>query len=184
MNIPEDTNTRAMQLWHIISQHVDFRKRYVADLGCGHGEMLWRCLIAGAEHVCGFDKEMKPNAVQQAAIYSQIMMVDTDLSEAINHGMPYWLRENTWGVALCLSVLPYLDNHTLALKWMARHFPVTVLEVQYEPEPYNIGIANDEQMFTLLRQSGFKNVHQIGRTYIRSRNAHRTVWKCLRKHHE
>ena len=59
MQIPTDTNTRAESMWRIISQRVDFRQKSVVDLGCGHGEMLWRCYLAGAEEVRGIEREWK-----------------------------------------------------------------------------------------------------------------------------
>lgn len=169
-----------MHMWRAISQHVDFRKKHVVDLGCGHGEMLWRAWMAGAEYVCGIDKEMKPNALQLARTYPNIKFIERDLSgDTDGTGrVPYWMRDTTWDIAMCFSVLPYLDNYRRALKWLARSFPVVVLEVQYEPEPNNIGIANDSQMFTLLRESGFNIISQIGRTHVGIREAYRTIWKA------
>lgn len=174
----KDTNTRARQMWEVISQNVDFRKKYVIDLGCGHGEMLWRCVLAGAEYVVGCDKEQKPNARELAMIYPEIKLIETDLNVAVNHGTPYWLRERAWDIALCFSVLPYLDDPHRALKWMAKNFPEVLLEIQYEPEPYNICTRNDEQTFSVLRRAGFEVVYQIGQSYVESRDVYRTIWKC------
>jgi hypothetical protein len=181
MSLPEDINTRAMNMWRAISQNVNFRKKNVADLGCGHGEMLWRSLLAGADFVCGFDIQPKPNALMLAEIYSQIRVVQTDLNVSIGHGTPYWLKERKWDIAMCFSVLPYLDNPIGALEWIAKNFPVALIEVQYVPEPNNIGVFSDNGMFSTLRDTGFEVISKIGSTHVGIRDMDRTIWKCERK---
>jgi predicted RNA methylase len=178
MSFPEDIDTRAMYMWQAISQHVDFRKRYVAVFGCGHGEMLWRTVIAGAEYVCGFDKSFEKQAEQIACIYNKAKIVETDLNVAVAHGNPYWLIEKRWDIALCLSSLDLLETPRKAIRWIADNFPIAVIEARYEPEPHNIGISSDAQMFSLLRASGFRVVYQIGQTHVKSQDAYRTIWKC------
>ena len=89
----QDVDIRAPEIWHIVSQNVDFRKKTVADLGCGHGEMLWRALLAGADLVYGFDTEIRDYAKDLAIIYPAIKVIEIDLNATVEHGSPYWLKE-------------------------------------------------------------------------------------------
>lgn len=168
MSFPQDVDTRTSQMWSAISQNVDFRKKSVVDLGCRHGEMLWRSLIAGADTVCGLDFELKDYAKNLAVIYDGISVIEANLEEDIAHGTPYWLTERKWDIALCLSILSRFSHPGKALKWAAKNFPVAVI---------GSGFLSSQRMFSLLRSSGFKIVYQIGK--IEGGSPY-TIWKCQR----
>lgn len=177
MNIPPDVNTRAEEMWRIISQKVDFRKKSVIDLGCGHGEMLWRAYVAGAKMVYGIECESsKIECYMENEWISNpdVFVTLEDINELVRIG------QNIYGydIAMCFSVLPYLNNIQETLRWMSIQFELCLLEIQYAPEPYNIGPGNDEQMFSLLRDAGFDIVMNLGSTYVKIRDVHRTIWAC------
>ena len=188
MNIPEDTNTRAEAMWRIISQRIDFRGKRVIDLGCGHGEMLWRAKLAGAIRVVGVDKEI------DKVDYGNWPFLPTLDAEPVDEEPSIWLYtgdldmivntpafSRTYDIALCFSTLPYLDDILATLKWMSENFPLCIIEAQYEPEPYNIGVPSDDKMYTLLRENGFKCATWLGETYIEDRDTHRSIWACSKK---
>lgn len=175
MNIPQDVNTRAEDMWRIISQKVDFRKKSVIDLGCGHGEMLWRAYVAGAEKVYGIDK--RSASWDDLHDAKRIFISSADINDMISGD---WFIEphKNCNIAFCFSVIPYLDKPLDALHWMADNFELCLLEIQYDPEPYNIGPKDDAEMFSLLRNNGFDIVMNIGRTRVEIRDTYRTIWAC------
>lgn len=175
MKIPEDTNTRAEAMWRIISQRIDFRGKRVIDLGCGYGEMLWRVWIAGAEKVLGVDEENKLGKLFHADCLSFLCEdINTDKDAVL-------LIASDYDIALCFSVLPYLDDIPATLKWMSDNFPLCIIEAQYEPEPYNIGVPSDDQMYVLLRENGFKCATWLGQTHVEDRDTHRSIWACSKQ---
>lgn len=174
MGIPQDVNTRAEDMWRIISQKVDFRKKSVIDLGCGHGEMLWRAYVAGAKEVYGVDKDISKSYGRGGINADNIWYTETDINVLINDSV----FQPKYDIAFCFSVIPYLDKPLDALHWMADNFELCLLEIQYDPEPYNIGPKDDAEMFSLLRNNGFDIVMNIGRTRVEIRDTYRTIWAC------
>ena len=172
MNIPEDINTRAEAMWRIISQKIDFRGKRVIDLGCGGGEMLWRAYVAGAKKVLGVDKENKLDKLFHADFLSFLCEdINTDKDAVL-------LIASDYDIALCFSVLPYLGDIPATFKWMSDNFPLCLIEAQYEPEPYNVGVSEDSEMYSLLRNNGFKCATWLGQTYVEDRDTHRSIWAC------
>ncbi len=170
MIIPPDQNERAELMWRAISREVDFRRKKVVDLGCGTGDFLWRAWLAGARDVLGIDREMKTN-IQDENDNIKVMLWD------INNypGKSLFDRD----IAMCFSVLPYLDNPAATVKWMSDMFPLCIIEAQYEPEPYCLKrIGGDTGMTQFLLDNGFHKVRPIGKTYIDIRDTWRTIWVC------
>lgn len=198
MQTPPDQNTRAEAMWRIISQHVDFRGKRVMDLGCGTGDFLWR-VAHTASKVVGVDKDSAKIATlaardghflmgnQRAAIASGNLGVLTwdlnNYSELIK-GKTKHDYSSPFNVALCFSVLPYLDNIPAVLEWMAYNFELCLIEAQYAPEPYNVGVLSDRGMAQLLLNSGFVDVEPLGYTVVKDRfdddgnPTKRTIWMC------
>ncbi|MCA9066329.1 MAG: DUF1698 domain-containing protein, partial [Planctomycetaceae bacterium] len=50
-----DTEWRSDLKWHRLAEALDFRDRFVLDVGCGNGYYGWKMLQAGAETVMGLD---------------------------------------------------------------------------------------------------------------------------------
>lgn len=185
MKIPDDVNTRAEAMWDIVKRSVDFRGKSVIDLGCGHGEMLWRAYIAGAINVTGTDKNWE-NMPEHLSIFypEEFHIVKGDLNKITNGSYPWYDVDD---IAICFSVLPYLDNPFGFASWMAKTFQECLIEVQYYPEPYNIGdnIRSDEDMQYWLEEAGFSNTIPLGKTEVRIRFPHyRTIWYCTREEKE
>lgn len=185
--IPADKNTRAEAMWRIISQEVDFRKKRVIDFGCGTGDFLWRAYVAGAEHVIGIDNktEVETIFVDDGEDYTEgIIRMRTginlffswDIDEEINKAPNDYI--NSFDIALCFSVLPYLSDIPATLKWMSANFSLSIIEAQYNPEPYNVGVLSDTGMAQLLLNNGFDTIEPIGKTYVEIRDVYRTIWKC------
>lgn len=177
MNIPKDYNTRAEAMWRIIGQRVDFRQKNVIDLGCGHGEMLWRSYVAGAKTVCGIDKNFPDWLLGGIPRGFNFLQIDLDVSSRID-AEGFRLEAD---IGICFSVLPYLDDFKYFIQWMAETFPICLIEAQYEPEPYNIGVSNDEEMYNLLRENGFEIAIPLGKTYVQIRDTYRTIFYCTRE---
>lgn len=174
MKIPEDKNTRAEEMWRPISQNVDFRNKNVVDLGCGHGDMLWRVYIAGANMVTGLDEEsLAKTNYDGINIYfhqGDIEAIIKDAKKDLN------ILNND--IAMCFSVLPYLDDIPATIKWMAENFDLSLIEAQYDSEPFNVGVVSDRGMAQLLLNNGFSDVEPIGKSYVDYRKVYRTIWRC------
>lgn len=173
MKIPEDKNTRAEVMWQAISRNVDFRNKKVIDLGCGTGDFLWRAYVAGAREVLGIDIEYsKIEHLKDWKKPINISFQIDDLNKAVGEN---WFGGN---IAICFSVLPYLDDIPATIQWMADNFNLSLIEAQYDPEPHNVGIVSDRGMAQLLLNNGFNDVEPIGKSYVDYRDQWRTIWKC------
>jgi len=163
-----DFNTRASEMWGFITAHVDFKNRTVADFGCGYGDFVWRAIDAGTNRVMAIDKEQKFD-----------IHIPYDLQIEFVHGdIEHIEVRNIFDIGLCFSVLPYLRNPRKFLRFMHANVVMSLIEAQYAPEPYNIGVDNDTDMMSLLHECGFEFVMPIGKTFIDYRNTYRTIWMC------
>jgi hypothetical protein len=61
---------------------------------------------------------------------------------------------------------------------MTSNFGTCIIEAQYKPEPYNVGVKEDAGMLNLLRDNGFEYAEPIGKTYVSIRDTYRTIWEC------
>ena len=164
----QDFNTRAGEMWDFITTHVDFKNRTVADFGCGYGDFVWRAIDAGASRVTAFDKKQKFEILMPYDLQIDFVQNDIENIEIIK----------MHDIGLCFSVLPYLRNPREFLSFMYANVIMSLIEVQYEPEPYNIGVDNDTDMMSMLHECGFDFVMPIGKTFIAYRNIYRTIWMC------
>lgn len=182
MQIPPDKNTRAEAMWRIVSQHVDFRGKRVIDLGCGTGDFLWRAYIAGAT-VQGID-------IHDARLFDPIwvkgenLSINAYLKMDMNKSFVYEFSAG-YDIAMCFSVLPYLDDIPAILRRMSKNFELCLIEAQYAPEPYNVGVVSDRGMAQLLLNNGFTDVESLGTTVVEGRfnevsgkAIERTIWMC------
>ena len=164
----QDFNTRAGEMWDFITTHVDFKNRTVADFGCGYGDFVWRAIDAGASRVTAFDKKQKFDILMPYDLQIEFVQDDIEDIEIIK----------IHDIGLCFSVLPYLRNPRDFLSFMYTNVVMSLIEVQYDPEPYNIGVDNDTDMMSMLHECGFDFVMPIGKTFIAYRNIYRTIWMC------
>lgn len=181
--MPPLYNKRAGQMWDIISAHVDFSGKRVIDLGCGHGDLVFRAAAAGARWVQGFDIDADciDDCEQRARPLYEKLHVGF-------HNKDF--TEIEWApcdIIICCSVLPYLRNPGDFINKMAYSTPVSIIECQYNGDgPGLLHIDNDGEMeWWLMQQSigtsnGWSTVTAIGKTYVEGRDKWRTIWMCER----
>ena len=86
-----------------------------------------------------------------------------------------------YDIAICFSVLPYLDEPATFTRWMAEMFNECLIEAQYKPEPYSLDVSNDDEMHKWLRDCGFEIAIPLGKTEIEIRDTFRTIWYATRE---
>lgn len=163
---------RTAEQWEIIRQHIDFKGKSVIDLGCGNAEILIECAKNGAQ-CTGVEKN--PDIIKKLSSY---ILPDVTIHNA---DLKRWEKvvTNQFDIAICFSVLPYLDNPSDLLKWMQAHSEISLIECQYAGDGPGLDyIENDTDMENWLRLVGWQSVENIGKTEIRGRNKYRTIWMC------
>jgi len=173
IELPPAHNKRADEMWDIIeSSGVEFENKSVIDLGCGHGDMLWRVWRAGSEIALGIDSSDKFRG--RASEVNNLIFAPYNIEKFIVEA-----STQTYDISMCLSVLPYIEKPSTVLRWMCDHSSVTLLEVQYAGDgPGFSHIQNDAHMYEWLHRIGWQRIDDIGRTHTRIRDAWRTIWKC------
>ena len=154
-------------MWRHISREIDFREKYVLDVGCGYGDFLWRAYVAGAEKVWGMDKEKKFSCHNE-----NIVFVNEDIEYFSTFGPSKAQPEPD--VAFCFSVLPYIDDQVALLRQLS-FIQECVVEFQYKPEPYCVRVQTDDEAEKLLSKH-WAYVKNIGKTYVEERRVSRTLW--------
>jgi SAM-dependent methyltransferase len=173
-NLPNLYNMRAHEQWEIIQRHVDFSGKSVIDLGCGYGDIVARAIRAGAAAV-GMEKDRHIVRVAQGRFH------DVGLSTgAIIHGDITTLLDTPSDIAICFSVLPYLEAPWAMLSWIARNSNIALIEAQYVGDGPGSGwsIKDDDDMADLLGEY-WESVESIGWTHVKDRDVNRTIWKCV-----
>ena len=176
ITLPPTHNQRAPEQWRIISEHVDFDGKTVLDLGCGYGDLLWRAhrdgaFITGIEQneeayvfLCrqGFDF-----GVPRGAWYPDIGFIVS--------ANPDWSND----IAICFSVLPYLDNPTATLHWIRQHSQQALIECQLSGDgPGPDWLKCPQDMRRWLDSIGWQSVERIGETTVEERGTKRGIWLC------
>lgn len=179
-------NTRAEEMWLQIVKSVWFSNMNVVDLGCGGGDFLWRTVQAGASSVLGVDKDISI-AKQYAKIYRRttgegngVLSVCDVVSQDLNAVSKVGLNFDA-DIAMCFSVIPYLEDPIGFLKWMSDEFPICLLEIQYEGDgPGLSNVCDAEDMRFLLKDViGFIDVDLVGYTYVKENSFRRDIWRCM-----
>lgn len=173
-------NTRMGQMWSAIAPAVDLVDKRVIDLGCGYGDLAYRAHVAGAAHVLGVDRDLKPVGIQKKKWKGQIrgltfaeMNIDA-LVEGNHRFKP------PFDMAFCMSVLPYLRSWRDALAWLQLRFPISIIECQYWGDgPGPPELRDDQDLRYALEQLGWAHVDVIGGSVVEDRGAVRTIWRCI-----
>jgi SAM-dependent methyltransferase len=174
--LPSIHNTRSPAQWEIISRHIDFADKTVIDLGCGYGDLLFRIADAGAEIVIGVENDF--------SIYQKLQKRSRGWPEIVvspAHIYDVLPDVSGYDVAICFSVLPYLERWYYVLRWMRRFSKVALIEVQYQGDgpgrTWPARIRDDYQMRILLELL-WDDVSPIGKTHVEGRGVDRTIWLC------
>ena len=173
IEIPAAKNQRADEMWRIIEQSAEFEGKTVLDLGCGHGDMLWRAGAAGAKDVLGVDSDERIclDLRESSADVDNFSVLQYDINR-----LDSFLHSD---IIFCFSVLPYLIDPDNTLHWIRGHSDMAFLEIQYAGDgPGFDHIHNDDDMRLWLEKIGCQKIEAIGRTHTRIRPAWRTIWKC------
>ena len=177
-------NGRASDIFAaILSSGINFNGASILDLGCGYGDLLLMATHHGATRVVGVDtnKENLGICHQKMLKYApagtewELLPFDMDnRSDLANLGY--------YDIAFCTSVLPYLDNMSMALSFMATRARSSFVEMQYHGDgPGLSSVQSDDDMEKLLRKHWTK-VRKIGETFTgRQPHSHRSIWQCTIK---
>ena len=172
-------------MWQIICPWVDFSKKYVLDLGCGHGDILRKIRLDDRQDTSrtglwGIDIEYPGEWHSGHSTY-----VSQDINKWVESNKSFpdtndWERAD---IAMCFSVLSYLNDIPATLKWMANNFELSLIEAQYIPEIPNIGVSSDVDMKKLLLDNNFSDVLPLGMTIVENSldadvQIRRTIWMC------
>lgn len=163
-------NTRSPEQWKIISRHVNFKGKSVLDFGCGKGDILIRAFEAGAI-VIGLDED-KANVEYIRGIQPQISVIRANL-DSLRSAYPV-------NIAICFSVLPYLEKPKEFTRWINRISDIALIECQYvgDGPGFHFLKGNDEMEAWLLEEGQFQKVKVIGHTLVEGRNKKRFIWMC------
>lgn len=175
----KDHNTRATEIWEILKSNVDFSRKTVFDIGCGHGDLLWRYYDAGAKRVFGVDCNGKIAVAARERVHQHcprgapINVLIADIED--------WLNWDVWDIVVCMSVLPYIKNPMALLEKMYTHSrEATIIECQYTGDgPGYPGVHNDMDMQAIL-ESVWEDAVAIGKTHVEIRDKYRTIWLCTK----
>lgn len=179
-------NTQAGEQWVIVSRYVNFTDKRVIDLGCGHGDLVYRAADAGAAFVMGADKDLAHIPADERQVWDKpfedpeswalrLVFEQMDIDELVKK---HWGFRPAYDIGLCMSVLPYLRDFTGTLRWMARSFETTIIECQYRGDgPGPAFIPDDDEMRRrLLGSWGY--VLMLGGTFVKERRVIRSIWLC------
>lgn len=172
-------NKRAPKMWEIISEHENFLGATVLDLGCGYGDLLLGACHAGASRVIGVDENADTINIARAKIikYSPPgVRFDFYLRDINNRSHIAPLPRPD--IALCTSVLPYIENREMLLSYLSTRATTTFVEMQYFGDgPGPSDIKNDDDMEVWLKNHWYI-VDKIGETYTGRTPAYRSIWSC------
>ena len=140
------------------------------DLGCGYGDMVAACYLAGAS-ILGVDYD------DQVVVAARERLSSMSIPRAcIWPGDITDLNDEQWDIVICFSVLPYLPAPGTTISWMKRHGKISLIEMQYKGDGPG-KMLDDEQMRCWLLLV-FDKVTPIGKTLVDYRNKWRTIWMC------
>jgi hypothetical protein len=171
----KDHNERAAAIWALIEPEFQWFDKRAIDLGCGHGDMLWRLKQAGCKRVTGVEN----GRAAIMAAWKRISKMNVDVG-LVAENLDQWLirkRNPRYDVVLCFSVLPYLRiSYHQALAGIKRIAPVMFFEVQHMGDGPGKEVANDDDIRALLMQF-YDDVDILGHTLAKGQFP-RAVWKC------
>jgi 2-polyprenyl-3-methyl-5-hydroxy-6-metoxy-1,4-benzoquinol methylase len=173
-------NARSPDQWKIISKALDFKKKSVVDLGCGHADMLFHCALCGLAHsYLGIDRNIHlvhatRDLIKKAGLDISHYGLRARNIENFSEKMRSFYYDH-YDVSICFSVLPYLSQPLRVLKWMRRYSDIAFLEIQSEND--GPGTIPEEGLEPYLLQV-FGQVENVGHTTVKEDRYRRIIWKC------
>lgn len=166
-------NTRSPEQWKIIHGAMsDWKGKQVIDLGFGYGDILTMALQHGA-HVIGVDRSSQGLSRSLAkSDYTAFYIKPIEEFIKMEYSGP------KFDVAICFSVLPYLDDPFKALAWLSSNAKDVFIEWQYVGDGPG-DVSGDGEVQSLLSEY-WLDVSPIGKTFVEGRNKYRTIWHCRR----
>jgi hypothetical protein len=171
-------NSRVPEIWYHIKKTLSKNNKLTfIDLGCGMGDLSIRTMI---------DYNYTGILVEK-----ELMLINDIIKKTQNLSLPYimenmdilnFIKQNKKAnIMYCCSVLPYFtkEEQQSILKYMCNNSDVSYIEIQYYLDGPGT-IKNDDECKTVLHQSGFNSIEDIGSTYIDYRNMYRKIWKCTK----
>lgn len=156
------------------------REKRVIDLGCGAGDIAWRCAAAGADYVWAVDKSIRLVNADWMSKSRKVTFSTIDINLWVDEDKDFYPFD--FDIAICFSVLPYLSYPTATLQWMHKRFGMSLIECQYDGDgPGFEDIKDDDDMRDLLVDCGWHFVSKIGQTTIKDRDKYRSIWLCQKK---
>lgn len=196
-------NRRAEEMWSYIlpcledfaSLSVNLKKEpmlsgmSIVDLGSGYGDFVVRLLKEGAKKVIAVDNSMDNLRIVREKVHelgydheSRLRLVYANLNSKVDQAgifmPPAFSGFRSPDIAICTSVLPYIEVPDDLLYLMASTCMLSIIECQYSGDgPGFSWIKDDHDMERwLLHYYSYVNI--IGRTKLDIRNASRTIWAC------
>lgn len=185
-NLPPIHNTRSPEQWDIISKYIDFKDKTVLDLGCGYGDILFRCWAAGAKAATGIDNDrdilirLADFAKENKIPKDDLFLIRFDLNRIDNLRFMFDKDADFFSdIIICFSVLPYLKQPFTVLEWMQSHSKISLIECQLSGDGPGFGmIQTDDHMRDWLTLAGWQSVEAIGHTMVKEGRYKRTIWMC------
>lgn len=175
-------NKRALEIWSIITPHVNFQGKAVVDIGCGPADFLRLALHAGAKHVSGIDLDYATMLDASHVLKGDKRKADKDftlLCDDLNTMIEEHNLDFSADIAICFSCLPYLDDFNSALAWIGEmSSECALIESQYYGDgPGPRFLVGDDDMEDMLSRY-WGSVEKLGETDTRIRDASRSIWLC------
>lgn len=166
-------NNRAKDMFALIEKSIVIHGASIIDLGCGYGDIMLYAIHAGAHHVYGVDLDISRAFDKMEGIDPCRWTLDEgDISTGK-------LPTCKFDIAICTSVLPYIENRDAVLDYMAKHATTSFIEMQYYgdgPGPEDIQGASDMRAWL---SKHFNSIRLIGCTATgRSPIPYRDIWRC------
>jgi len=167
-------NERFPEQWKAIQGAIDLSNKSVLDLGCGYGDMVMAVHEIGG-WVTGVDNNSDMVNIARNRLVGRGIPEQFIVEADITNLGPAWDKAD-WDVIVCFSVLPYIEDYSSLLLWIARHSKKALLEIQAKGDGPGISRGDGETRDVL--SAYFNNVRPIGRTLVTYRNIYRTIWLC------
>jgi hypothetical protein len=179
ITLPPVHNQRAPEQWRIISERVDFEDKTVLDLGCGYKDILWRAWQDGARSVLGIEQNQSIRQINEKVEMARDVNFSAYFTDIDDYTAAGKRKKWQYDIAICFSVLPYLDNPTATLHWIHEHSTQALVECQlYGDGPGPEFLKSPMDMRQWLDSIGWKSIERIGETMIKGREAKRGIWLC------